>query len=44
MQHDKDLDVTGSVNSIADFMHIDLKIRDTESFLDTLKRENILVI
>ncbi|MFT6449257.1 MAG: hypothetical protein ACJAW8_001618 [Oleispira sp.] len=41
---DKDIDVTGSVNSIADFMHIDLEIRDTESFLDTLKREKILVI
>jgi hypothetical protein len=41
---DSDLDVTGNVNSIADFMHIDLKIRDTESFLDTLKREKILVI
>lgn len=41
---DNDVDVTGNVNSIADFMHIDLKIRDTESFLDTLKRENILVI
>jgi hypothetical protein len=41
---DNDFDVTGKVNSIADFMHIDLKIRDTESFLDTLKRENILVI
>jgi hypothetical protein len=41
---DSDLDVTGSVNSIADFMHIDLKIRDTESFLETLKREKVLVI
>jgi len=41
---DSDVDVTGNVNAIADFMHIDLEIRDTESFLDTLKRENILVI
>lgn len=41
---DNKFDVTGNVNSIADFMHIELKIRDTESFLETLQRENILVI
>lgn len=41
---DSDVDVTGNVNSIADFMHIDLKIRDTESFLDNPKLEKILVI
>ncbi len=41
---DSDFDVTNNVSSIADFMKIDLKIRDTESFLDTLKREKVLVI
>ncbi len=41
---DNDFDVTSNVSSIADFMKIDLKIRDTESFLDTLKREKVLVI
>ncbi len=41
---DNDFDVTSNVNSIADFMKVDLKIRDTESFLDILKREKVLVI
>ncbi|MEY8252912.1 MAG: hypothetical protein RPR91_11055 [Colwellia sp.] len=41
---DNDFDITNNVNSIADFMKIDLKILDTESFLDTLTREKVLVI
>lgn len=41
---DNDFDITGNVSAIADFMKLDLKIRDTESFLDTLMREKVLVI
>ena len=39
-----DLDVTSNVNLIADFMKVELKIRDTESFLEVLRREKVLTI
>lgn len=39
-----DFDVVNDVNKIADFMNIDVKVKDTESFLDMLQREKLLVI
>ena len=39
-----DLDVTSNVNLISDFMKVELKIRDTESFLEVLRREKVLTI
>lgn len=41
---DNDVDVTRKVNSIADFMKIEVDIRDSETFLEVLKREKVLVI
>lgn len=41
---DNGVNVVGDVNSIADFFHVDIKFRDTDSFVELLKKNKTLVI